>query len=73
MNTSPVEQAGASPEAVPEQSVRVRSGVQLCFCSGRQLTPFGQRNRAVQLEIVAIGEMAVEIEVVTDGGVDGGA
>ena len=53
--------------------MRVRSGVQLYFCSGRQLTPFGQRNRAVQLEIVAIGEMAVEIEVVTDGGVDGGA
>jgi hypothetical protein len=58
--------------ALSEQSALVGSGVQSCVPSGRQLMPLGQRSRPVQLEFVAIGEVAAEVEVVTRGGMDGG-
>ena len=45
---------------------------QTSWRSGTQLTPLGQRSRAVLLEVVAAGEVAVEVEVVVDRGVDGG-
>ena len=40
--------------------------------SGRELTPFGQGGRAVFLEFFTAVEMAFEIEVVVDGGLNGG-
>ncbi len=40
--------------------------------SGRQLTPLGQRDRAVLLEDVAAIEVTVLIEMIMDRGVDGG-
>ena len=40
--------------------------------SGRKLTPFGQGGGAVFLEVFAAVGIAFEIEVVVDGGLDGG-
>ncbi len=40
--------------------------------SGRQLTPLGQRGRAVLLEDVAAVEVAVEVEMIVDRSVNGG-
>lgn len=40
--------------------------------SGRKLPPFGQGGRAVLLEDVAAIEVAFEIEMIVDRGVNGG-
>ncbi len=40
--------------------------------SGGQLTPLGQRDRAVLLEDVAAVEVSVEVEMVVDRGMNGG-